>query len=133
MYPTLGLEGDLVLQSRLLLQLAPIQRGSLVTSVSPANPSYQVLKRVIGLEGDTICIDPSGGRRRDEESRLKTWQMGEGMLVVPKGHLWLAGDNTSNSTDSRDYGPVPVALVKGKVVARVSWRRSLCWLRIEES
>lgn len=36
-------------------------------------------------------------------------------LTIPKGHVWLAGDNTANSTDSRTYGPVPQALIKGRV------------------
>lgn len=37
-------------------------------------------------------------------------------LVVPQGYIWLEGDNSLNSTDSRYYGPVPSALVKGRVV-----------------
>jgi signal peptidase I len=39
-------------------------------------------------------------------------------VVVPPGHVWLEGDNAVNSTDSRYYGPVPAALVKGRVVVR---------------
>jgi signal peptidase I len=39
-------------------------------------------------------------------------------LVVPQGYIWLEGDNSLNSTDSRYYGPVPSALVKGRVVVR---------------
>mmetsp|Transcript_43734 Transcript_43734/g.85819 ORF Transcript_43734/g.85819 Transcript_43734/m.85819 type:complete len:169 (-) Transcript_43734:119-625(-) len=38
---------------------------------------------------------------------------------VPSGHLWLEGDNPDNSTDSRTYGPVPAALVRGTVVAKL--------------
>ena len=40
--------------------------------------------------------------------------------VVPRGHVWLQGDNARNSTDSRHYGPVPAALIRGKVLYRVS-------------
>ena len=36
---------------------------------------------------------------------------------VPAGHCWLVGDNLTVSRDSRDFGPVPLALVKGKVLA----------------
>ena len=37
---------------------------------------------------------------------------------VPKGHVWLQGDNATNSTDSRNYGPVPVALIRGRVILK---------------
>ena len=40
-------------------------------------------------------------------------------MQVPKGHVWLQGDNAYNSTDSRHYGPVPYALIQGKVFYRV--------------
>ena len=33
--------------------------------------------------------------------------------------MWLQGDNLGDSTDSRYYGPVPLALVQGVVFARV--------------
>ncbi|BGP12692.1 hypothetical protein JCM10213v2_000609 [Rhodosporidiobolus nylandii] len=109
MYPTLSHTGTFVLHSKLALRLSPLERGNLVTAVSPLDPAHQVLKRVIGLPGDTVCVDPSGERRKPKEEYCK----------VPAGHVWLAGDNTSNSTDSRDYGPVPIALIRGKIVARV--------------
>lgn len=38
---------------------------------------------------------------------------------VPSHHVWLQGDNTRNSNDSRHYGPVPVALVRGRVCFKV--------------
>ncbi len=37
------------------------------------------------------------------------------LFVVPDGHLWVEGDNSLNSSDSRNYGPVSAALVVGKV------------------
>ena len=38
---------------------------------------------------------------------------------MPEGHCWMLGDNLSESRDSRAYGPVPLALIKGKVAAKV--------------
>lgn len=40
-------------------------------------------------------------------------------LQVPEGHVWLQGDNTLNSTDSRHYGAVPYALLKGRAFLKV--------------
>lgn len=124
MYPTLPHAGTFVLHSSLSLRLDPLDRGNLVTAISPLDPSHQVLKRVIGLPGDTVCVDPSGERGRVEE-----W------CKVPPGHVWLAGDNTSNSTDSRDYGPVPIAMIRGRVLAKVSAQKdsSIPYSRADES
>lgn len=138
MYPTLSYSGDFILQSRLLHSLVPLTPGSLVTYISPSDPTKQVLKRVIALEGEEVVIDPLGERARDavelpEGIVSPLWGAAEGRkkVRIPRGHAWLAGDNGSNSFDSRDYGPVPLGLVKGRVVARVSedgvgeerWRR----------
>lgn len=40
-----------------------------------------------------------------------------GLKQVPEGHCWVVGDNLGNSRDSRMFGPLPLALVRGKVVA----------------
>jgi signal peptidase I len=120
----------------------PINRGDLVIAISPFDPSIQVCKRVIGLPGDTVCANPgpppssshqlpssssssrSGGgapSQFDEIDEFLGLEDGKKVYVkIPKGHVWLQGDNLSNSTDSRVYGPVPLAMIKGKVLARVS-------------
>lgn len=118
MYPTLGLNGDYILHSRLLLRFVPLRPNTLVTAISPLDPSHQVLKRVAGVEGDIICVDPSGERTRDENGVRGTEME---YRTVPKGCVWLKGDNTSNSIDSRDYGMVPIGLIRGIVVGRVSF------------
>ncbi len=40
---------------------------------------------------------------------------GGGSLAVPAGTVFLVGDAADRSNDSRDYGPVPVASVEGRV------------------
>jgi len=79
-----------------------------VTFVSPLDPTRVVCKRILGLPGDIVCVDPTGELAPSSEH-----------VVIPKGHLWFGGDNAAWSRDSRDYGPVSIALVRGRLVAKV--------------
>ncbi|KAI6005196.1 peptidase S24/S26A/S26B/S26C, partial [Pisolithus orientalis] len=109
MFPTFDVNGEIAVECVLAYRLFPdLVRGELVSLKSPFNPNRIVCKRVIGLAGDTICVDPTGSKAPSTEH-----------VVVPEGHVWVAGDNTSCSIDSRDYGPVSMALIRGKIVARV--------------
>lgn len=38
---------------------------------------------------------------------------------IPKGHIWVEGDNSAKSLDSRDFGPIPYGLIRGKVMCKV--------------
>ena len=41
------------------------------------------------------------------------------LSVVPRGHIWLEGDNSLVSYDSRDHGAIPFPLVQGRVWYKV--------------
>lgn len=51
-----------------------------------------------------------------------------GYIQIPEGHCWVEGDNLPDSRDSREYGPVPLALVKGKVIAKVWPLGEMKWI-----
>ena len=110
MLPTMAAEGELVLCNKLMSRLFPerLSRGDIVTFTSPLDPQRVVCKRILGLPGDTICVDPTGEEAPSTEH-----------VIVPAGHFWAGGDNAAWSRDSREYGPVPMALVKGRLVAKV--------------
>lgn len=110
MIPTMSLTGEMVVERR-WIKPKDITRGDLVTYISPLDPTRVVCKRVIGLPGDVVCVDPTGRMAPSTEH-----------VVIPRGHVWLSGDNAEMSRDSRLYGPVSMALVRGKLVARVSWQ-----------
>lgn len=110
MLPTFETSGEIAIESILSHRLAPynLTRGELVSLKSPVKPNRIICKRIIGLPGDVICVDPTGSKAPSAEH-----------VVVPKGHIWIAGDNLACSTDSRDYGPVSIGLIRGRIIARV--------------
>ncbi|PNX77933.1 mitochondrial inner membrane protease subunit 1-like protein [Trifolium pratense] len=61
------------------------------------------------FEGDRITYVSSP----ENSNKLET-------VVVPKGHVWVEGDNKYNSNDSRSFGAVPYGLIESKLFWRVS-------------
>ena len=110
MLPTFETSGEIAIESIVSYRLAPnnLTRGELVSLKSPMKPNRIICKRIIGLPGDVVCVDPTGLKAPSAEH-----------VVVPKGHVWIAGDNAACSTDSRDYGPVSMGLIRGRIIAKV--------------
>jgi hypothetical protein len=40
-------------------------------------------------------------------------------IVIPRGYIWIEGDNPQNSSDSRYYGPIPIGLIRSRAILRV--------------
>ncbi|KAI4366889.1 hypothetical protein MLD38_022695 [Melastoma candidum] len=108
MLPTLNLTGDLLLVERVSHKMGKVRPGDVVLVKSPVEPRKNLAKRVIALEGDKVTsfVDPL----TSDQSKI---------IVVPRGHVWIQGDNLYASRDSRHYGPVPYGLIQGKVFCRL--------------
>jgi signal peptidase I len=113
-------------------------RGMLVDALTfvgllPADTGEDLVKRVIGIEGDqVVCCDAEGRIVLNGVALDETYlKPGEGTaqvrfdVTVPVGTVFVMGDNRADSADSRYHlgensGGVPVANVVGRVVA-VIW------------
>lgn len=121
---------------RRLLPLRDVQRGDIVVFRSPENASIDVVKRCIGLPGDTVDVMAKqlylNGRRVDDASyaihrdpisysELSFSDQGRrrdnfGPEQVPSRHYFCMGDNRDYSYDSRFWGMLPRHLVKGRAL-----------------
>ncbi|RZC93419.1 hypothetical protein C5167_026032 [Papaver somniferum] len=110
MLPTLNLTGDWILSEKVLNLSGKVHNGDIVTARSPENPKKFVVKRIMGMEGDTVTyiVDP----KNSEKCRT---------ITVPKGHVWIQEDNIYSSNDSRRFGSIPYGLIEGKVFFRESF------------
>ncbi|XP_031832315.1 mitochondrial inner membrane protease subunit 1 [Nomia melanderi] len=96
MEPTLR-TNDVLLTERISVRTENVRKGDIVVSKCPSDPKQHICKRVIGLPGD----------------KLKNG------IIVPNGHVWLEGDNSNNSNDSREYGVVPQGLLRGRAFCKI--------------
>lgn len=112
-------------------------RGNIIIFNTNGLPDFgesgkQLIKRVIGLPGDRVVVanniitiydkqHPHGFRPDASMPYGKVIGQTEGNenLVVPKGYVFVCGDNRDDSLDSRVFGPVPVSDIVGKLVFRV--------------
>ncbi|KAF8592681.1 LexA/Signal peptidase [Ramaria rubella] len=76
------------------------ERGDVVSLRSPISPKTLLLKRIIALEGDMVQTLPP---------------YPEHTVTIPKGYVWIEGDERFHSEDSNHFGPVPLALINAKL------------------
>lgn len=119
-----------ILVSKLHRRGRNLSVGDVVTYTNPMMPNSTGCKRIIGLPGDIIHVLSPGKRDEDmENENIVGGEIRDELFVVPEGHCWLEGDNLEWSRDSRVFGPVPLALVKGKVLALLWPWREAKWFR----
>lgn len=135
--------GDRILVNRFIYWFSQPGRGDIVVFPYPEDPRSNYIKRVVGLPGETIEIR-DGHIYVDGEPVREPFTVahnpyvtidsplapyGKGPFKVPEGKLFVLGDNSGNSKDSRFWGFVDIELVKGKAFfiywppSRVAWLR----------
>ncbi|CAD6197154.1 unnamed protein product [Caenorhabditis auriculariae] len=85
--------------------------GTILTFISPRDPSAVHIKRVVATEGSGVIP-----------------QLRAEVTIVPKGHYWMEGDNPQARNDSNVYGPVSKGLVRGRAT-HIIWPPSR-WQRL---
>jgi len=118
--------------------LAQAVRGAVIVAPEPRSDGLLlgvgrplIVKRVVGLEFEQVEFQ-SGQLLVDGAATTEPWVQPErrgnfsmAPVAVPGGHVFVAGDNRLPlaSSDSRQFGPLPEASLRGRVVAqlRLPW------------
>lgn len=111
--------GEYILTNKLLYKFREPERGDVVIFKSPRNKEIDYIKRIIGLPGDTVQLANNTffvNGQKVEEPYLSPGiavfggsYLQEGQeIIVPPGTYFVAGDNRPHSSDSREFGPVPL-------------------------
>ena len=134
MEPTLhgcpNCDNDHVLVQKLSYDFHDPERGDIVVFENPGGrwgevPDKDLIKRVIGVPGDHISVLHrhvyiNGAEQAEpyvNKSCHGTAAMGlRNGYRVPKGEIFVMGDNRCDSEDSRMFGPVPIDKVIGKAM-----------------
>ncbi|AMD21736.1 HFL120Wp [Eremothecium sinecaudum] len=124
MIPTIAASNDYVHALKKYQNGKGVKMGDCIVAVKPTDPSQRVCKRITGMPGDIILVDPSMGSPQnyraeelDSEALSQMEECFNSYLRVPDGHVWVTGDNLSHSLDSRSYNSLPMGLIRGKIVA----------------
>ncbi|KAG5923477.1 hypothetical protein E4U42_004954 [Claviceps africana] len=115
MLPTFTVDGDWIASDMRYRLGRGIAVGDLILYKIPIFADQTGVKRVVGMPGDYVTLG-TPGEKGDHQ-----------MIQVPEGHCWVVGDNLPTSRDSRSFGPLPLALVQGKVVAKVLPWKERTW------
>jgi signal peptidase I len=114
------------------LPIDEIHRRDIIVFKHPQNPERDLIKRTIGLPGETIELRNKrvyiDGAALDEpyvhflfpadtsDIPENDVRRNYGPVTVPPGHYFMMGDNRDNSEDSRYWSFLPRDHVKGKAL-----------------
>ena len=81
--------------------------------------------RIVAIAGDSVQIDTTGsvtvnGVTVGGEIQFPTYTRGDDLLNITNvqdNMVYVLGDYRTHTMDSRDYGPIPLTQVEGKVLS----------------
>ncbi len=127
MEPTLH-TGDRLITSKVAYKFHEVERGDIVVVQSPNNPDINLIKRVIGLPGETIMVKDGAVYINNAvlENFLTVetdlWSdsfLHEGIpYEIGEDYYFVMGDNRPRSLDSRAFGPIPRSSIVGEAIYR---------------
>jgi signal peptidase I len=138
MTPTLE-RGDRVLVNKLSYKTHDVHRGDVIVFERPPGASQDdngikdLIKRVVAIGGDTIegvdgAVYVNGERIEEPYLEDSTPTDNLPRQQIPEGHVFVMGDNRTNSEDSRVFGPIDEDTIVGRAFVKVLPVEHVGWL-----
>jgi signal peptidase I len=111
-------EGEYVIVDKVSYAFRQPERGEIVVLKNPNLGQPDLIKRIIGLPGETIAV--SGGQVSVNGQPLTEPYIKQPMVSdfpatqLPAGQYFVMGDNRNNSEDSRVFGARPESDIVGR-------------------
>lgn len=118
MEPTLR-NGEFVIVNKLAYRFGEPTIGDVIVFHYPRDPKQEYIKRIIGLSGDQVRITAGQVFVNEQpiaEPYIAAPPRYDSQWSVPENSLFVLGDNRNNSSDSHNWGPVPMENVIGKAL-----------------
>jgi signal peptidase I len=118
MNPTLE-NGEYILVNKLAYKIGEPARGDIVVFSFPLDPNQDLIKRVIGLPGETVIVQNGSVTVNGvslNEPYIAASPFYNGTWVVTEDQLFVLGDNRNESKDSHEWGLLPIQNIIGKAV-----------------
>ena len=116
--------GQIVLVNKIAYVFHNPARGDIIVFLDPTDPVHDLLRRVIGLPGDTITLDGTAvsvdGVQLNEPYITQKFNPVAESVTVPAGEYFAVADNRPTIHDSRTFGFVPRASIVGRAIV-VYW------------
>ncbi len=111
-------DGEYVIVDKVSYTLRPPDRGEIIVLKSPTPGAPDLIKRVIGLPGETIEVRDGrvfvNGTPLDEPYINGPIDKTTPPQQIEAGHYFVMGDNRNNSADSRMFGARPENDIVGR-------------------
>ena len=132
MVPTIVVK-DHVMVTKFNYWLRDPERGEIIVFESPVEKNKNLIKRLIGVPGDTIefkdnVLYINGQQIEEDYLSDEVYTADYGPTTVPDDMYFMCGDNRQSSWDSRSWGFVSKEQLIGKGVAIYWPLKHLTWL-----
>jgi len=105
------------------------ERGDVVVFRYPGDPGKFLIKRIVGLPGETVLINHGDVIIKNEQFPAGI-PLSEPYIEFPResesltttltpDEYFVMGDNRNNSADSRLWGPLPAEYITGRALVRL--------------